>query len=240
MSREPAERGKPPGPIALYRLVPLEGDPAAVGRLGARLAVEALARLDDLVEPLGAVITAACADPETLLPARAGRAPSRRAVLLARDGLPDGVTAPPLYADAEARSAPRLDAAAILEVVDQVQAQPCPGAGVAAWEELFVTAAAVRLPPGLARSLGDGGALRLRAGAGHATVPVQRRGGALWVAGPRQPDTLRPAFEIGVRNDAGLLCFGLLPWWTLWDGDRLEAELCERLGPLGWTQEPPP
>lgn len=223
-----------------------EDDPQAF----AELAVGAVFAMGDLLRPLDVVVTFACADPVSTYP-RERPVPPVRAQLLVPADLPAGVDTPPVYTDATRVEIPRLDAAAVLDVVARGLAQRCPDGDderpatrfITTWHELRVTAAAVRLPQVLAATTAGAGTIELADRGGTVAVPVTSADGGAWVTGPRPPSTLWSPVEVLLRNEAGLLTLTVSTWWSLWTasgaGHADVAALDDRLRAAGWTDPDP-
>lgn len=205
----------------------------------AGLAVDALfAFAGDFCAPLGVALWCACCDAYTGYPV-SGTAPAAPYWVCRQRGAPLGPRARAVWTNERVSEVDRLDGAAVRELVREGLGQECGSGGlVTGWREISVVASAVRLPPSIVSAASS--FIRIAAGAGTIDHPVDRREGAIWVAGPLPHKTLVPPVELRVMNEAGLLTFDASVYWSIWatedaPGATDLAAAVERVITRGWS-----
>jgi hypothetical protein len=193
---------------------------------------------DGWIEPLVVEATVGCFDRERLhVPADA--TPPKPHWLVHADPLPPDVRLYHLYADPEIRSLPQIDRASLVVWLERILEQRCPGPAIMepTLVDLVVPTCRVKLPPSFARSE----LLALDCYAGIIDVPVERKHGAAWIAGPRAGYAMHPPISVAVGNDNGALILDAKLYWSPWRGELERtgsdvAEAVQRFEQCNWSE----
>jgi hypothetical protein len=210
--------------------------------VSAASAVDAVYSLaEGLFEPLAVNVELACCDIVFGLPLIEPQ-PAVRFHQLRLAAPPETVTIPEIWEDLLVREVERLDRAAVLDWLGSLFTEHrCPQADTSTgWAELIVEAVRARLPEVTSGAVEeDRGELRVSEGAGVIRYPVERSGGAFWVAGPFVTSTDTAPFGVRIVNEGGGLSLDWSRNWSPWieaDGaGRADVEAAiRRLSAAGW------
>ncbi|WP_181787815.1 hypothetical protein [Streptomyces phytophilus] len=199
---------------------------------GAVSAVERLThgirRLWPLVRPLSAEAVVGCLDRETGYP-DTGVKPQRPHWFLhdraaARPTGPQALdVVDPWHVDPVVEPVPELSAEVIAAWLERAEAQasPAPGTHDVGWKDLWCNATRALLPRPYAPDATPHVALDVAEARRVANVPVQRRGGTAWVAGPtREMRGLGARAPITLHaSDFGRVELAVSANWSLWSED---------------------